>query len=100
MFDSIKPERKTATPNNTMTYMFKDKPVHCDTWLKLHADPNIQTLRIRGYIWMLLNPSELTYCYVYADEAQQFSNPFETFNAAQQACDAYADWLATGSMRK
>ena len=91
--NQIKSERDKTIPDSTFTYMFKDRPVVPNTWLELHSDPLVSDIHISDGIWILINTKNHTFCYVYSDEASQFSNPFETFDAAKTAMNEYVKWL-------
>ncbi len=66
-------------------YMFKDAPVDND----IAANTDLDWYELEGHIFMLVNPVNREYCYVYTDECDQPSKPYPTLADAHHALLMY-----------
>lgn len=80
-------------------YMFENKSIDPMTWLNLQTNTGLACRRVMdvekaGPVWEITD-SKGDFCFVYSDEAEQFSNPYPTKEEAAERSRAYADWLSS-----
>ena len=82
-------------------YMFENKQVGGMTWFELQEASCHGSLvcakecdvEKAGPVYKLRDPISDEVCYVFSDEAEQFSNPYRTCDEASKMSRAYADSL-------
>lgn len=86
---------------NTEKYMFENRPIGNMTWLELQeasshgsfACTKERDVEKAGAVYKLRDPTTEEVCYVFCDEAEQFSNPYRTAEEAATMSRKYADNL-------
>lgn len=84
-----------------MKYMFENKPTHGMTWNELQEAvchgalvcDKVRDVEKAGPVYKLRDPCSEEICFVYTDEAEQFSNPYRTAEEAEAASKKYAELL-------
>ncbi len=82
-------------------YMFENKQVDSMTWNELQEAACHGALvctkecdvEMAGPVFKLRDPNTEEVCYVFSDEAQQFSNPYRTAEDAAKMSRLYSDQL-------
>lgn len=82
-------------------YMFENKQIDGMTWNQLHDGAASGRLLCykecsvekAGDVYKLEDPASGEVCYVFLDEAEQFSNPYRTVEEAAKMSRLYADHL-------
>lgn len=79
-------------------YMFENRPIGSMTWYKLQEAAchgalvctKERDVEKAGPVYKLRDPCTEEVCYVFSDEAQQFSNPFRTPEEAAKRSREYS----------
>lgn len=82
-------------------YMFENREVPPMTWWDLQEASchgalvceKVRDVERAGPVYKLRDPTTERYCFVFTDEAEQFSNPFATEDEAAKASRIYSDNL-------
>lgn len=82
-------------------YMFENRPIDGMTWNKLQEAAchgalvctKERDVEKAGPVYKLRDPCNEEYCFVFSDEAEQFSNPYRTADEAAEMSRKYADQL-------
>lgn len=70
---------------NPDLYAFKDRVLTGDEWLEIHSSAGWACMPVCAEgIWMCINENS-RYCFVFTDEAEQFSQPYPTVREAMEA---------------
>lgn len=81
-----------------MKYMFENRPIGGMTWNELQEATchgalvcdKVGDVEKAGPVYKLRDPCSEEICFVYTDEAEQFSNPYRTIEEAELASKEYA----------
>ena len=84
-----------------MKYMFENRPIDGMTWWELQEATchgalvcdKVRNVEKAGPVYKLRDPCSEEICFVYTDEAEQFSNPYRTIEEAESASNEYAQHL-------
>lgn len=79
---------KVLTMAKSLKYMFEDKPVTSTTWIELQ-NMELNVYYVTDVLALLVEPDTGNYCYVYFNEVDECSNPYPTFEEANNALKAY-----------
>lgn len=82
-------------------YMFENRPIGGMTWNELqeascHGElvcTKERDVEKAGPVYKLRDPCSEEVCYVFTDEAEQFSNPYRSADEAAEMSRKYADEL-------
>jgi len=78
-------------------YMFENKEIGSMTWCDLQEAALVCTKEMdvekAGPVWKLTDPNTEEFCFVFSDEAEQFSNPYRTAEEAAKMSRLYSDQL-------
>lgn len=81
--------------------MFENKPIHGMTWADLQeaachgalVSDKVRDVEKAGPVYKLRDPCSEEICFIYTDEAGQFSNPYRTVEEAAEMSRKYAELL-------
>lgn len=77
-----------------MEYMFEHEAVTPNTanqWHERELECHVPDKK-HPHVWLLQNFDKQQYCYVFSDEAEQFSNPYRTHSEAVHALKEYCHY--------
>lgn len=87
------PANHTLVLLNTDNYAFKDVELTGAEWIDIHSSTGWACTRVCAEgIWMCINDVS-RYCFVFTDEAEQFSQPYPTVQEAMDARKRYMENL-------
>lgn len=81
----------------TASYMFANKTINPTTWVELQqasAEGALICTKVDENIYKLETIEDRAFCFVYADEAAQFSNPFHSQQEAEDGLARYLRYLS------